>query len=348
MLKELIKERNIPEVWPDKTVPWEVRQKEILSMVEKYEYGKVLNSFDRVEFETVREFDQMFGDKAVYREVKITVWFGEESFSFRMIACIPKSEGKHPFFVHITHLQDRPGWDVPGEELIDRGFAYLAFNYTSISGDNSDCDGAYPLLVKGTEDDPVSKIACWSWGASRVLDYAETCPELDMSRSAVVGVSRLGKTSLFAGMEEPRFAYVISHASGAGGAAVYRGIKLETLDDVIRKFPFWFNKTFTTYSGRVDEFPLDQHFLIAACAPRKVYVSGSDRDIYCDQDSMYLACKAASEVYETMGLKGFVAPDRLPETWDVLHEGEIGFHLRPGTHSMIRTDWNYFMDFILR
>ena len=41
---------------------------------------------------------------------------------------------------------------------------------------------------------------------------------------------------------------------------------------------------------------------------------------------------------------GLISPDALPECGDVLTDGELGFHLREGSHFHIRTDWLVYMD----
>ena len=178
------------------------------------------------------------------------------------------------------------------------------------------------------------------------MDYAQTIPNLDLSKATVIGHSRLGKTALLTGAIDERFTCTISNNSGCSGAAISRGKQGETIKDIYERFPFWFCKNYKKYIDNEFNLPFDQHFLLASIAPRKVYVSSAQDDLWADPISEFLSCVAASEVYEKLGLKGFIYPNRLPKAGDVFHKGNIGYHLRAGKHYLSREDWINFIKFL--
>ena len=92
--------------------------------------------------------------------------------------------------------------------------------------------------------------------------------------------------------------------------------------------------------------PFDQHFLLAAIAPRRVYAAGASEDIWADPQSEYLSCIAADGYHRAAGQPGFLHPDRDPVPGDCFAQGSIGYHLRAGTHYLSRQDWGYFMEYM--
>ena len=92
--------------------------------------------------------------------------------------------------------------------------------------------------------------------------------------------------------------------------------------------------------------PFDQHYLIASIAPRYVCVGSAVEDHWADPVSEMLGCVAASPAFENQGLKGFISEDRMSEVGDMFFEGNIGYHMRGGTHYFSREDWLKLMEFI--
>ena len=141
-------------------------------------------------------------------------------------------------------------------EIIGRGYGYATIRYTEIEGDRADANlsGVRKLALGPNQEKPAADewgtIAAWAWGASRVLDYFETNRAVDAKRVGLIGHSRLGKTVLWAGANDPRFALVFSSCSGEMGAALARRDFGESIDDMALNFPWQFAHNFQKYIGR--------------------------------------------------------------------------------------------------
>ena len=291
-------------------------------------------------------------------EMTITTEYGASTFTVKRL--LHNDGEKHPFFVFLNFRNNAPDYYYPVEEIVERGFGVLSFNYNDVTKDNGDfADGIAKLFLPNGQDkqDTCGKIVLWAWAASRVLDYAETLPCLDMDNAAVVGHSRLGKTALVAGLMDTRFQYTFSNDSGCGGASMARGsLGLlgiqgryemgQNIADITYKFPFWFCKRYCDFAQTNTPAGFDQHFLIAALAPRYAYVASAAMDEWADPDSEFRSCVAATEAYEKLGLPGLVHTGALPGDDITLHKGRIGYHRRRGKHFLSRVDWNRYMDYI--
>ena len=273
-----------------------------------------------------------------YDQVPFTVKTTKGEHTFPLHRVLHTDGKKRPFIVFMQFSAPRHALQFAPDIIAEQGFDILWFCYGEVTSDDGDfTNGVAPLFEKGC-----GKIALWSRVASLVMDYAETLPGLDKEHACIAGHSRLGKTALLTAALDTRFRYVFSNNAGRCGDALHRGNTGEQIADITDRFPYWFCEDFKQYAGQGYPTDWDQHWLLACVAPRHVYVGASSQDAWADPLSEMLCCMAASPAWNT----GLVHSDRFLKEGEFLHDGDVGFHLCKGPHTLNYPDWLLFLDFV--
>ncbi len=358
---------------------WVGRRAEILELFERQVYGVAPEAPAGMQFSVLERDGEALGGLARRKQVLVRFSPDRAEPSMELLLYTPAAAraGPVPVFLglnfggnHTVHADPgirvstrwmRDGDGVEGnratertrgrnasrwqlETVLRRGYGLATVYCGDLDPDYDDGfrNGVHALAPPRSPRDWGS-IGAWAWGLSRALDYLETDAHADAARAAVMGHSRLGKTALWAGARDTRFAMVISNDSGCGGAALSRRRFGETVERINTRFPHWFARNFHAYNGREDDLPVDQHMLLALVAPRALYVASAEEDVWADPKGEFLSAMHAGAAYRLLGEQGLGVSEQPAVDRPVM--GTVGYHVRTGGHDVTAYDWARYLDF---
>lgn len=218
-----------------------------------------------------------------------------------------------------------------------RGYAYVAFNNNDCGEDTTlrNADGSWAF--RNTRFFPAypgydwGLLRSWAWGVSRIVDYLITDPSIDGGKLIVTGASRTGKSAMVAAAFDERLAMGAPVVTGGGGVGAFRFAgprRSETLDVMVTKYPNWFSPQLHSFRGYREKLPFDQHWFLAACAPRPFLALEGDADVISLPEAVKQSLAGARPAYALFG-----AEDRL------------GVNYAPHGHTFNADDWSALLDF---
>ena len=359
------------------------RRPEIIRLFEENQYGRCPPKPDDLRFDVFDNDPTALDGKAIRKQITVFFNGKPDSPQMHVLMYLPPSAATRPVpvflclsFTSVFQITADPGvkittvWDTkkkatsqpselmrgrsakgwPIETVLSRGYGIAFVYYCDIEPDFA---GGLPLGVRalylkpGETDvgpDEWGAVAAWGWGLSRAQDYLETDRQVDSAHTIIMGHSRLGKTVMWAGARDTRFAMTVASCSGEGGAALSRRDYGETVADLNKKFPYQFARNYQKYGEHVDQLPVDSHMLVALMAPRPLYLNTGSEDRWSDPRGEFLAAVAGSPVYELLGKKGIGATEMPPLDTPLL-DGDVGYQCHTGKHEVLASDWDRFLDF---
>jgi len=358
------------------------RRPELVKLFEENQFGRAPGRPAAMHFDVFDAGTPAFDGKAIRRQVTIYLAGDDDGPKIDLLVYLPaKADGPVPVLLNLSFAAnsltvDDPGvkegtiWNREGKRVpasqgrsfghanvlsfLDRGIGYASFYYGDVE---PDFPAGLPLGIRGRylppgqiERGPADwgAIAAWAWGISRAIDYFETDDGVDAQRVAILGISRLGKTVLWAGARDERVALVVAICSGEGGAALSRRNYGETIAHLTAptRYPYQFAANYAKWGDRVSEFPVDAHLLLALLAPRPVLLVTGNTDKWSDPYGEFLAGKAAAPVYALFGKQGLDV-DKLPAPGEpVIHD--VGFFMHDSGHGTVPSDWDVIRDFLAK
>jgi hypothetical protein len=360
---------------------WFKRRREIREDFDREVLGRTPMSMPSVEWHVVSTIHEKWGGVDVVTKRlsgRHGPWMNTPiAFSIDLLLTVPAhSTGPVPVIMELAFAKDfelatsgaldsyvPTPWGVDGRLVVERGWGFAILNPVSYQKDDGSglTEGIIGLTNRGQSRklDDWGVLKAWAWGANEALKYFEMDKAVDAKQVGLAGHSRFGKAVLVAMAYNPTFAIGYISSSGEGGAKLYRHIYGEQIPNVASASLYhWFDGNFLRYAGQLNagDLPVDNHELIALCAPRPLFLGGGadtgdgyanpNGDAWADPRGMFLAEVAAGPLYRLLGAKD-LGTAQFPPVGTALVTGDLAFRQHDGGHTPA-PNWPYFLEFASR
>ena len=270
---------------------WRWRRAEISAMLQHYQLGEKPPAPDSLTA-------SLSGNR-----LTVTVVEGGKSLTLTAVITLPAC-GSAPYPA-VIGVGGGTG-SLPAELFTSRCVATISYNFGEVAPwtQSGRGQGGFYTLYPDTK---VGYFTAWAWGISRLIDGLQRLPEtqIDTRRLAVTGCSFAGKIALYSGALDERIALTLAQEPGGGGDAAWR--VTETLSgsrETLRNAQSygWYHQDLTQFNNAVTRLPIDQHEVMALIAPRAFLLLGNPDMEWLAEESGYVSCMAAHEVWQALGV----------------------------------------------
>jgi dipeptidyl aminopeptidase/acylaminoacyl peptidase len=173
------------------------------------------------------------------------------------------------------------------QELAEAGFVTLAPDYPSFG------DYTYDFAKNPHASGSIKAV----WNNIRAVDLLQSLPEVDAERIGCIGHSLGGHNSLFTAAFEPRIRAVVSCCGFTSFAKYYHGdLKGWTS-------PRYMPRIATVYGSRPEQMPFDFSDVLAAIAPRALFVVAPLHDDNFEVSGVQETARIIEPLFKQAGAK---------------------------------------------
>jgi hypothetical protein len=205
------------------------------------------------------------------------------------VLCLPPTDGK--FGPRVAAERMRDYYRAYAHDLAERGFVTLSPAYPQLANYQPD------LKALGWRSGTLKAV----WDNIRGLDLLDSLPFVKSGNYGALGHSLGGHNAIFTAIMDDRIKVIVS-SCGFDSFFDYSEGKPDAWQPERGWCQTRYMPRLANYRGRLEEIPFDFYELVAALAPRPVFVNAPLRDDNFKPDSVDKVVKAASAIYRLYGV----------------------------------------------